>query len=112
MIPAAEALGVALLAFYLGLLGGYLIGRIPTQRRKPMDIKLTELVALRRWYFRVFPHYRRLELRSVTWNDAEKMLSVSEGPNESDRWRLAVPEEDNNQQYGMVYLERRERITE
>jgi hypothetical protein len=62
--------------------------------------------ACRRLYFRQFPHYRRVELRLVGHWEGNELLSSGKG------WQIAVPEEDRNYTIGMVYLERRERVTE
>ena len=68
---------------------------------------------LRRWYYKLFPTYRRLELRCVNYFDANKMLRESEGKPEGELWHLAIPEEDYNRMSGfMVYLERKIRIYE
>ncbi len=40
---------------------------------------------LRRWYFRVFPHYRWLDFLSATYSEAQRMLKLSEGLPESER---------------------------
>lgn len=49
----------------------------------------------KQWFARSTPR----ELRFVFYTEADKMLSANEG------WRIA-PEEDRNQQFGFVYLER------
>lgn len=67
--------------------------------------------ALRRLYFRLFKHYRRLELKFCSYTEADRLLRDSEGKPEPEQWRLAK-EEDDNRTMGWVYLERRERITE
>lgn len=67
--------------------------------------------AIKKWYLMKFPKYRRLEMKSFTYSDADKLLKENQTKTESQQWHLAK-EEDNNQMFGIVYLERRERITE
>jgi hypothetical protein len=71
-----------------------------------MDI-YTKIRAL---YFKWFKHYRRLELGCFAYKKADAMIRANQGKPESDQWRIAK-EEDDNRAFGMVYLERRERIT-
>jgi|SRR6266550_44382 len=52
---------------------------------------------VRRW---LTPKARRLELRFVSYGEADKL--IREG------WQLAIPEEDNNHVFGWVFVERRE----
>ncbi len=66
---------------------------------------------LRRIYFKIFKHYKRLEVRLFTYSEADTMMKFSVGKPESDQWVLAK-EEDTNFMYGYVYLERKIRITE
>lgn len=68
-------------------------------------------LALRRLYFKIVPHYRRIELRFVPYGRANYLLSSSVGRPERSQWRLAK-EEDYNRHIGLVALERRERIVE
>lgn len=65
---------------------------------------------LRKLYFRIFTRYRRLECRFVSYAEGDKLIRANEGKPESECWVIA-PEEDTNQIYGYVHLERRERIT-
>lgn len=65
---------------------------------------------IRRLFFRVFKRYRRLELRTVGYAEADKLIRESAGKPECDRWDIA-PEEDGNWAIGVVYLERKVRIT-
>lgn len=65
---------------------------------------------VRRIYFKLFRHYRRLEVRCVSWSEGSQMLSRNAGKPPCDRWIIAK-EEDTNRQLGVVWLERRERIT-
>lgn len=67
---------------------------------------------LRRLFFRFFPCYRRLDLRFVTYREADDLIRESHGKSESLQWIIASKEEDRNHMIGMVYIERRERITE
>lgn len=48
------------------------------------------------------PKRKRLEVRFVTWDVADKMIRESNGG-----WTVA-PEEDKNKVFGVVYLERLE----
>lgn len=67
---------------------------------------------IRRFYFRIFKHYKRLEIRLVTYAEGDKLIRQNEGKPESEQWILAIPEEDTNFAYGYVFLERHERILE
>lgn len=52
----------------------------------------------------LFPHKfkrTRIEIRFITWEEANKLLREANGD-----WRLAYPEEDYNKTPNMVYLER------
>jgi hypothetical protein len=66
---------------------------------------------LRRLFYRCVPVYVRLELRCAAYSEAEALLSDNEGKPESERWTIAA-EEDSNRALGLVWLERRVRITE
>lgn len=64
---------------------------------------------LRRLYYRLFKRYRRIELNCFTYSNADKLIRENEGKPEKDQWVIAR-EEDKNYFYGMVWLERKERI--
>lgn len=64
-----------------------------------------------RLYFKLFKHYRRVELRYTTYLQAERLLATNAGASEREQWRLAK-EEDYNHVPGLVALERVERILE
>lgn len=66
---------------------------------------------LRKIFFKVFKFYRRLELKYIAYPEADELIRDNYGKPDEEKWILAL-EEDNNHMYGMVYLERRERITE
>lgn len=67
---------------------------------------------LHQWFFRWFPHYERLELRVVSYPEADQLIRNSEGQPEAEQWVIAR-EEDKNRAYGVcVFLERRRRILE
>jgi hypothetical protein len=66
---------------------------------------------LKSLYYRIFKRYRRLELKLCTYAEGDKLIRASAGKAESETWVLAIPEEDNNRAFGVVYLERRERIS-
>lgn len=59
--------------------------------------------------FKRKPKYRRLELRLVSYEEADRMIRQNEGKSESEQWVLAH-EEARNRIPLMVYLERREKI--
>lgn len=63
----------------------------------------------RRIFFKMFKRYRRLEMKRVAWQDGDILIRSNEGKPENEQWVIAR-EEDNNFNYGWVYLERRERI--
>lgn len=67
-------------------------------------------IRLRRLYFKIFKHYRRLEFRAVSYAEGDRLIRASVGKQESEKWVLALPEEDNNRAFGIVMLKRRERI--
>ena len=64
---------------------------------------------LKRIYYRVFPHYRRLESGLFDYATANKMIRGNEGKPDSECWVIAN-EEDHNTSRAIVFLERRERI--
>lgn len=67
--------------------------------------------SFRRWRLKRFPEFRRLELRFVTYAAADELIRNNfAGPYEA-RWWIAK-EEDRNPLLGMVFIERKERITE
>ncbi len=65
---------------------------------------------LRRLFFRCVPIYARIELRCVRYSEAEELLSANEGKPLREQWTIA-DEEDRNRCIGLVWLERRERVT-
>lgn len=64
-----------------------------------------------RLYYNFFPKYQRLEVRFVTYNAADILIRANTGKPPEEQWVLAK-EEDVNTIYGMVWIERRKRITE
>ena len=66
---------------------------------------------LKKIYYKLFPHYRVLETRFVSYPEADKMIRLTEDSSESEKWVLAK-EEDTNRIIGMVYLCRKIRIVE
>lgn len=62
------------------------------------------------YFFGKKPKYKRLELKLVSYPEADKMLKATWNKPEAERWVLATKEEDTNKMYGMVYLERKIRI--
>lgn len=65
---------------------------------------------MKKLFYKIFKRYRRLELKLVMWPEADKMIKANKGKPASEQWVIAK-EEDTNSSYGMVYLERKERIT-
>lgn len=66
---------------------------------------------LRKLYFKIFKHYRRLEFKGFSYSEADKLVRQNDGKQESEQWVLAK-EEDGNMLVGIiVFLERRQRIT-
>jgi hypothetical protein len=63
------------------------------------------------WWRRLFPKYRRITIRFVSYSEAERLIRESADKPEPEKWVIAVPEEDRNRIGGWVYLERRVRIT-
>lgn len=59
----------------------------------------------------MFPRYERLELTCLNWPEADALLKANSTKQPEDQWHLAK-EEDYNQIYGTVFLERRRRIYE
>lgn len=66
---------------------------------------------LRRFWFKVFPKFERLELRFLPYNEADQLIRESEGKPEDQQWVIAREEDGNTVAY-MVYLERRRRVLE
>jgi hypothetical protein len=65
---------------------------------------------IRKIFYALFKRYKRLELRCFTYAEGDKLLRANNGKPEDQQWVLAK-EEDTNRKYGMVYLQRRVRIT-
>ena len=66
---------------------------------------------LKKLYYKIFKRYRRLALKCCDYATADKLIRESAFGPESERWQLAIPEEDRNQGFNSVFLERKERIT-
>ncbi len=64
---------------------------------------------IKRWYYKLFPTYRRLELAFLNYKEADDLIRANEGKAEWDRWELAR-EEDANSIEGFVFMERKIRI--
>lgn len=60
---------------------------------------------LKRLYYQLIPHYERLEFKCVTYSEADRLMK------QDPSWVLAK-EEDNNHNYGVVFIERKKRILE
>jgi hypothetical protein len=65
---------------------------------------------LRRLFFKLFPTYRRLELRVCSWDEADKLIKAADGTGAENEWHIA--KEDEGMSFPMVALERRRRIVE
>lgn len=66
----------------------------------------------RKLYFKVFKHYRRLELRGTSYTEADRLFQKNSQCAETEQWFLAK-EEDYNMCIGLVvFMERKERIRE
>lgn len=66
---------------------------------------------LRRIWLRLWPQYRRIEFRRTTYAQADQLIRESQHYTEFQRWVVAR-EEDTNTTFGIVCIERRERITQ
>ena len=66
---------------------------------------------LRRLFYRVFKCYRRITVGCFTYAEGDRLIRESMGKSERERWQLAIPEEDRNSVFGVVWLEQKERIT-
>lgn len=64
--------------------------------------------AIRRFYFKRFPTYKRIDFKVCTWDEGDKLIKSHSKPN--SEWRIA--DEDMNYRYPLVALELRERIIE
>lgn len=67
------------------------------------------LAVIRKWWFSIWPTYDRLELRCLTYTEADAVLRQPHGRDEF--WRLAK-EEDTNVCFNMVFLEKVKRRLE
>lgn len=67
---------------------------------------------IRKFYFKIFKHYRILERKFCTYSEADRLIKDSYKLPESHRWVLDTDNEDGNRAFGHVYLCRKERITE
>lgn len=66
---------------------------------------------LRKLYYRWFPTYERLEMKLFSYREGDALLKENDSKPDDQKWHLAK-EEDANQNYGFVYLERRRRVIE
>lgn len=73
-------------------------------------LSMKMFMRLRQLYYRIFKRYRRLELRICGYSEADVLIREGVGKPEHEQWVLAR-EEDSNRVPGMVWLERRERVT-
>ena len=65
---------------------------------------------LRRLYYRLFTRYKRLELRKCSYAEGDDLITTTFHLDEPLQWQIAVPEEDKNQAFNVVFLERKVRI--
>lgn len=66
---------------------------------------------IKKLYYKLFPRYKVLETKFVTYLEGDQMIRDTHDKPESEKWVLAK-EEDDNRAYGMVYLCRKIRIWE
>lgn len=68
---------------------------------------------LRKIYYRLVKRYRRLEFKSCTYAEADRLIKATYDKPEADQWVIATEEDRNfiGGMVGLVFLERRERIT-
>jgi hypothetical protein len=66
---------------------------------------------LKRLFYSIFPTYKILETKFVSYSEGDRMIKETFDKPESERWVLA-PEEDGNYTIGMVFLCRKVRIRE
>lgn len=67
------------------------------------------LLTLKKWKLRRFPQYRRLEYRQVGYDEANELIKACADKPYEQQWHIAK-EENTNRCFGIVCLERRERI--
>jgi hypothetical protein len=67
---------------------------------------------LRRLYYRLFTAYKRLEIRRCSWAEGDALIRDTFNLAEPLQWQLALPEEDKNHAFDVVFLERKVRIRE
>lgn len=67
---------------------------------------------LARLYYKLFPHYRVVERRVFSYREADEIIRLTCRLPESDRWAIDDFYEDLNSLQNIVYLCRKERITE
>ena len=65
----------------------------------------------RKTFYRVFKCYVRLELRFVSYGEADRLIRETADLPEDQQWVIAR-EEDHNRIIGKAFIERRIRITE
>lgn len=66
---------------------------------------------LRKIYYKLFPTFKRLELQCMRYDEADQLIKRNIGKAPEQQWDIAK-EEDTNTVYGIVYLERKIRITQ
>lgn len=67
---------------------------------------------LRRLWLRLVPKFETLETQVAPYRDADKLIrETAHDPDDTKRWHVS-PLEDSNPILGIVYIERRKRITE
>lgn len=69
--------------------------------------------AVRRWWFKhIELRYNVTEHRFTTYDHADRMIRETAHLPEGQRWEIDSEREDNNRNYGWVYLCKRTRVTE
>jgi len=60
----------------------------------------------------MFTTYKRLELRKCSYAEGDELITMTFNLDEAFQWQIAIPEEDKNQEFNVVFLERKVRIRE
>lgn len=65
---------------------------------------------VRRLWFSIKPTYRTVEGRAATYEAADKLIRETGHLEDPNRWDIWPEREDHNQQIGVVFIRRRERV--
>lgn len=66
---------------------------------------------MRRLFYKIFKRYRRLELRFLNYEDADRLIKQNAIFSDTTQHWVIAKEEDTNNLYGFVWIERKERIS-